>query len=115
MKLEFWGCRKTKSIYQEFYANVFMYNIVCILGAEAQVKIEAKTKKRKRKYKYNWQNAYRFTREKILFLLNIELSANHLCRLIEEIGKSMISIVPERNYPRNKTQKDKPRLYQYYK
>lgn len=115
MKLEFWGCRKTKSIYQEFYANVFMYNLVCILGSEAQVEIEEKTKNRKREYKYNWQNAYRFTREKILLLLNSEVVVNYLYNLVKEIGKSMISIIPDRNYPRNKLQKDKSRPYQCYK
>ena len=115
MKLEFWGCRKSKSIYQEFHANVFMYNLVCILGTEAQVEIEVKTKKRKLKYKYNWQNAYRFTREKILKLLNMKLIFNDLCKLIKEIGRSMIPIVPERKFPRNKVQKDKSRSYQCYK
>jgi Transposase DDE domain len=115
MKLEFWGCRKTKSIYQEFYANVFMYNLVCILGTEAQTGIEAKTKKRKLEYKYNWQNAYRFTRERILPLLDKELTAGCLCGLIKEIARSMIAISPERNYPRNKVQKDKSRSYQCYK
>lgn len=115
MKLEFWGCRKTKSIYQEFYANVFMYNLVCILGDEAQVEIEKTTKNRKLKYKYNWQNAYRFTREKLLILLNKKFVFNDLCELIKEIRNSIIAIVPQRNFPRSKFQKDKSRSYQCYK
>jgi len=115
MKLEYWGCRKAKGIYQEFYANVFMYNLACILGEEAQAGIEAKTKKRKLEYKYNWQNAYRFTREKIMDLLGKGLAAACLCKLIKEIGRSMVAILPERNYPRNKLQKDKSRFYQCYK
>lgn len=114
MKLEFWGCRKAKGIYQEFYANVFMYNLVCILGEEAQAGIEAKTKKRKLEYKYNWQNAYRFTREKIMDLLGKGLAAC-LCKLIKEMGRSMIAVLPERNYPRNKPNRDKSRSYQCYK
>lgn len=115
MKLEFWGCRKAKGIYQEFYANVFMYNLVCILGEEAQAGIEAKTKKRKLEYRYNWQNAYRFTRERIMDLLGKGLAAVCLCKLIKEISRSVIAVSPERNYPRNKLQKDKSRSYQCYK
>ena len=42
MKLEHFGCRKMEGVYQEFYAHIFMLNIVAMLGNEAQQDIDIK-------------------------------------------------------------------------
>jgi hypothetical protein len=115
MKLEFWGCKKEKGIQQEFLANVFMYNLSCFLGNQAQVEIDKKTTNRKIKYKYNWQNAYRFTREKmVLFCFNIQLIKS-IKDTIVQISQSIIALIDTRKFPRNDMRKNKSRSYQCYK
>ena len=58
MKLEHFGCKKPEGIYQEFYAHIFMMNLLAIIGQDAQHGIDKQTQNRKIKYTYNWQNAY---------------------------------------------------------
>ena len=54
MKLEQFGCRHYKGIYQEFYAHIFMLNLTSLLGNQVQKQITQITKKRKLTYQYNW-------------------------------------------------------------
>jgi hypothetical protein len=115
MKLEHFGCRKAEGIYQEFYAHIFMLNLVSILGNEAQQNIEVKVNKRKRKYKYNWQNAYRYVRDKIVALLNNKNIYSLLNELIQKIRLSIVAVVPDRLFAREKKSSNKSRLFQCYK
>ncbi len=115
MKLEHFGCRKMEGIYQEFYAHIFMMNIVAILGNEAQQSIDVKVKDRKRKYKYNWQNAYRYVRDKIVILLNSRNIYKTITELIEMIESSIVAIVPDRAFSREKQSSRKSRHFQCYK
>jgi hypothetical protein len=115
MKLECFGSRKPDGIFQEFEAHLFMMNLIAIIGNIAQDEVEKKCTQRRLKYKYNWQNAYRFIRNKMMSLLNI-LDIEHLIdSLLEIITTSIVAIRPERSFPRSPLRKNKTRLHQTYK
>lgn len=86
MKLEYFGCKKMEGIYQEFYAHIFMLNMVALVGNEAQQIIDEKLAHRKRKYKYNWQNAYRHVRDKIVILIN----NRNVYKILNDLVKKII-------------------------
>ena len=115
MKLEHFGCKKMEGIYQEFYAHIFMLNVVSIIGNEAQQRIEVKAHGRKHKYKYNWQNAYRNIRDKIVALINNRNIYKILSELKKKIILSVVAIVPDRAFTREKKSSNKSRLFQCYK
>lgn len=115
MKLEHFGCKKMEGIYQEFYAHIFMLNIVAIIGNEAQQSIDVNVQERKYKYKYNWQNAYRYVRDKIVALINNRNVYKILNDLIKKIILSVVAIVPDRAFAREKKSSNKSRLFQCYK
>ncbi len=115
MKLEHFGCKKMEGIYQEFYAHIFMLNVVAILGNEAQQSIDVKVKERKHKYKYNWQNAYRHVRDKIVMLLNSRNVYKILNDLIKKIALSVVAVITDRSFSREKQSSRKSRLFQCYK
>ena len=115
MKLEHFGCKKMEGIYQEFYAHIFMLNIVAVLGNEAQQSIDVKVKERKHTYKYNWQNAFRHVRDKIVALINNRNVYKILNDLIKKIALSVVAIIPDRAFSREKQSSRKSRLFQCYK
>ena len=115
MKLEQFGSRKPEGIFQEFEAHLFMMNLVSIMGQVAQQDVEEKCSKRKRKYKYNWQNAYRFIRNKMISLLNLLDIERVIEQLIALIISSVVAVRPNRSFPRSPLRKNKTRLHQAYK
>jgi hypothetical protein len=115
MKLEHFGCRKPEGIYQEFYAHIFMLNIVAILGNQAQQAIDVKVKGRKHVYKYNWQNAYLHVREKIIALVNNKNLYKIINDLIKKIVLSVVAVIKDRAFSREKQSSRKARLFQCYK
>ena len=114
MKLEQFGCKRYEGIYQEFYAHIFMMNLVEIVAAGAGEIIIKKTKNRKLKYKYNWQNAFRFLRDKFIDIFHLGEFIRSLEDIIEKIANSLIAIKDNRTFARNKN-KDKSRNTQSYK
>lgn len=54
--------KKPVGILQEFYAHIFMMYLVAVIGNVAKKIINIKIQKLV--YKQNWQNAFRYTREK---------------------------------------------------
>jgi len=115
MKLEHFGCKKMEGIYLEFYAHIFMLNMVALVGKEAQQIIDEKLAHRKRKYKYNLQNAYRHVRDKIVILINNRNVYKILNDLVKKIIQSIVAIVPDRAFTREKKSSNKSRLFQCYK
>jgi Transposase DDE domain len=115
MKLEHFGCKKMEGIYQGFYAHIFMLNIVALFGNEAQQSIDVKVKDRKHNYKYNWQNAYRYVRDKIVELVNNNNIYKNVEELLKKIAASIVAIVPDRAFIREKKKSNKARLYHCYK
>lgn len=115
MKLEQFGCKKPEGVYQEFYAHIFMMNLVTLIGNQTDDKIEASTKKRKYKYKYNWQTAFRSVRSQFVEIFHRAKFESSLDWLIENISKSLVAIIPNRSFERNMTGSKKRRYYQCYK
>lgn len=115
MKLEHFGCKKMEGIYQEFYAHIFMLNIVAMLGNEAQQDIDIKVKDRKHAYKYNWQNAYLHVREKIIALVNNKNLYRIINDLLKTIALSVVAVIKDRAFSREKQSSRKARLFQCYK
>lgn len=115
MKLEQFGCRRYEGVYQEFYAHIFMMNLVTIIGNDAEEKITEKTKGRKLKYKYNWQNAFRFVRNKFIDIFNTGAFQSSIECIIEQIANSLTAIKKNRNFGRQMGGKRKNRYTQCYK
>lgn len=116
MKVEQFGCRKTEGIFQEFYAHIFCLNMVGLMGSIARKEIEKKTAHRKWKYKYNWQNAYRFLREKIIRFLLFDNIEYLLDRLIAQISSSIVAVIPDRRFVRDTRNRNKQgRITQFHK
>lgn len=101
MKLEQFGCKRYEGIYQEFYAHIFMMNLVSIIGNDAEEKVIQKTKHRKLKYKYNWQNAFRFIREKFIDIFNCGEFSSSLEKIINQITGSLVAIKKGRHFARD--------------
>lgn len=114
MKLEQFGCKRYEGIYQEFYAHIFMMNLVEIIGSDAEDEIIKKTKNRKLKYKYNWQNAFRFVRNKFVNIFHLGEFQSSLESIVKQIASSLIAIKNDRSFERHKG-KGKSRNTQYYK
>ncbi len=115
MKLEQFGCKTPDGVYQEFYAHIFMMNLVTLIGNQTDDIIEASTKKRKYKYKYNWQTAFRLVRSQFVEIFHRDKFESSLDWLIENISKSLVAIIPNRSFERNMTGSKKRRYYQCYK
>ena len=116
MKIEYWGCKKKEGVYQEFYAHIVMFNLIALLGGEAQQQIDVDCKGRKVPYIYNWQNAYRNVRSKMLELLSNINITKVVEELIERIRSSIVAVRKERTFERTKKGGDsKARLYAHYK
>lgn len=115
MKLEQFGCRKPEGIFQEFEAHLFLMNMVAIIGNAAQEIVKKKCNKRTFQYKYNWQNAFRYVRNKIIALLNQINTGRIINNLMKLISTSVIAIKPDRCFPRVELRKNKTRLHQTYK
>lgn len=110
MKIEQFGCRKSEGIIQEFYAHIFCFNMISLAGSMANKVIDQKTRHRKTKYKFNWQNAYRFFREKILSLIAFKERIDTIIDdLIHQITTSITAIRPGRKFIRDMRHKNKQR------
>jgi hypothetical protein len=99
MKLEQFSCRHYKGIYQEFYTPIFMLNLTSLLGNQAQKQITQRTQRRKLSYQYNWQNAFKFVRDKFISLMKSvdiqsQLSVKHpfiLCHCMTVVSGHHVS------------------------
>jgi len=100
MKLEQFGCRRFEGVDQAFYAHIFMMNLVTLTGNDAEEKIIEKTKGRKLKYKHNWQNAFRFVRNKFIDIFNVGAFESSIECIIEQIINSLTAIKKNRNFGR---------------
>lgn len=102
MKLEYYGCKKPTGVYQEFYAHLFMMNLVALHGMIANLDIEESNKRKMHDYAYNWKNGYRFVRESILDFLSFsrKIRAN-LENIIQKMTLSLVAIIPGRTFVRD--------------
>jgi hypothetical protein len=115
MKLEQFGCRHYRGIYQEFYAHIFMLNLTSLLGNQAQKHITQRTKKRKLSYQYNWHNAFKFVRDKFINLIKLSDIQDIIDNILTKINNSITAIKYGRSFERIKHHKRKNRYTQCYK
>ena len=116
MKLEYFGCRKSQGVYQEYYAHIFIMNIIAFLRLMSREKVKNKTKHRQYSYKSNWQNAYRTVRLNILELLTRCKITSLIEQLIVQIARSIIPYIPDKCSERDMRQRNKRgRISPYYK
>lgn len=115
MKLEQFGCRHYKGIYQEFYAHIFMLNLTSLLGNQVQKQITQRTKKRKLTYQYNWQNAFKFVRDQFINLIKTANIQIVIDKILTKINNSITAIKDGRSFERIKHHKRKNRYTQCYK
>lgn len=115
MKLEYFGSRRPEGILQEFEAHIFMMNLVALFGIVAQETVVKRTRGRQLSYTFNWQNAFRLIREKIVEIMLKTNLRRVVDDLITKISRSVVSIRPERSFPRIEVRKNKTRLHQTYK
>lgn len=115
MKIEYFGAKIPEGIFQEFYAHLFIVNLVGLMGMATSEEVKEKTKDRKYEYKCNWKNCYRFIRAKIInFCLFNQVDAI-LENWRQNIVTSLIAIIEGRKFTRNTKNKDKPRNHMCYK
>lgn len=116
MKIEQFGARKPEGILQEFYAHIFIMNLIALFGQVADKQIRNKTINRKYEYKYNWQNAFRVIKSKIHELLNTVDLTCLVKWIVNSIGKFKVAIIPERSFVREPRNLQKSRkINAYYK
>lgn len=103
MKLEQYGCKKVEGVYQEFYAHIFMMNLVALHGMIAQEEIAEQTDQTKYRCTYNWKTGYRLVRGKLVELFH--RTGNSILDTIEwlisHFTRSKIPIKPGRSFPRD--------------
>lgn len=117
MKLEHFGCKKPRGVYQEFYAHIFMMNLVGLHGIIANASIEKKTAHRVHRYTYNWKNGYRFVRASLVKVMSkINNISKYIEWIIDHLQLSLIAIKPGRSFVRDMRWNEiKTRTSQYYK
>lgn len=116
MKIEYFGCRKSDGIYQEFYAHVIMMNLIAFFNLICNSKVTKKTVGRKYKYKTNWQNAFRTTRKNIINILSVNFNQQMLDEILEYISYSIIPVIPDKQSIRDLRNSNRlGRVSHYYK
>lgn len=115
MKLEQFGCRKAKGVYQEFFAHIIMLNITTLIGSLSESEIQQKTKGRKYQYQFNKVNAWKFVRNKIVLLFITKRPLKIIIELVSQISGSIVAIIPHRSFSRKHRFKRKNRFSPMYK
>jgi len=115
MKIEQFGSKKPQGIYQEFYAHIFVMNMVAVLKNVADYAVKQDTRHRRLNYKCNWKNAYRYFRERIIEFLWREKAYQILGELLNKIKQSIITIRPNRSFHRDMRHRQRYTLNPIYK
>lgn len=94
------------AVEQDFYASMYLSNMVALAKNEANEKIAQNNQDKNLKYKYKVNTSILIGKLKdslVLMLLedNLEKRSKMLTRIIEQIPKNMVPIRPGRSKPRN--------------
>jgi hypothetical protein len=105
--VEFFSSVKENGILQDFYANVFMLNLVSFLTEPVRDEIYEASKDCKYRRQINWTSALGDVRKTIvlLFLRGIHKIEAILESLWESFSKNTEAIKPGRKFPRDKRKK----------
>lgn len=105
--IEFFSSIKVNGVLQDFYANIFMLNLVSFLARPAMEKLRSSEKKNKYEQQINWTSALGDVRSRFtaLFLK----SADKIHSVINSLWESFVIntnlIKPGRKFPRDKRKK----------
>lgn len=105
--VEFFSSVKENGVLQDFYANIFMLNLVSFLAGPTKEQINKLSQKNKYRQQINWTSALGDVRKRLvlLFLRGVD----KIDSIIRSMWKSFIinteAIKPGRKFPRDKRKK----------
>lgn len=105
--VEYFSSLKTNGVRQDFYANVFMLNIVSLLTHESNKKVFDNSKNLKFRRSINWTSALGDIRQRfVLLFLRSEKIVNRIIKsLIKSFEINTEPIKPNRRFRRDKRKK----------
>jgi len=105
--IELFSSIKENGILQDFYANVFMLNLVSFLAEPTKEEIYQASGHCKHRQQINWTGALTDVRERVvlLFLRGIDKIDSILRSMWESFKANTDAIIPGRNFPRDKRKK----------
>jgi hypothetical protein len=116
--VEFFSSIKENRILQDFYANIFMLNLVSILAEPVYEQINGSHKGRKYRRKINWTSALGDVRERLvlLFIRGVNKVDGILKSIWGSFKINTEAIKPGRKFPRDKRKKgSRQKAYRQYK
>jgi hypothetical protein len=107
LEIENFSSKTENGIYQDFFASVFLYNMVFIARNEMQPIFDKQGEKNARKYRYklNINQTIGVFKNKLIIALTLDDAkrrANAVGDIINSLSKKCIPIRPGRSFPRNK-------------
>lgn len=116
--IEFFSSIKENGILQDFYANIFMLNLVSFLTQHVADEIYESSASNKYRKQINWTSALGDVRKRLslLFLRNINQIDSILESLWESFRINTEAIKPDRKFPRDKRKKgSRQKAFIHYK
>ena len=107
LMIEFFSSIKVNGVLQDFYANVFMLNIVSFLAKPVEEQIHESSKHCKFRQQINWTSAIGDVRERLvlLFLRGVGKVNSILKSMWDSFKINTDAIKPGRKFPRDKRKK----------
>jgi len=107
LQVEFFSSLKTNGVQQDFYANIFMQNLVSFLAGPIKKTVLENSKDLKYERQINWTSALSDVRRK--FVLLFVRSTRKVDKIIDSLQASFMAnteaIKPDRKFPRDKRKK----------
>jgi len=107
LTVEFFSSLKENGVLQDFYANVFMLNIVSFLAEPVREQIHKSSEQCKYKQQINWTSALGDVRKRLLllFLRSVDKVDSIIRSLWKSFKANTEAIKPGRKFPRDKRKK----------
>jgi len=107
LMIENFSSIKENGILQDFYANIFMLNLVSFLAEPVMQEIYNSSEHCKYRQQINWTSALGDVRKRLvlLFLRGVSKIDSIIKSLWESFKKNTQSIKPDRKFPRDKRKK----------
>ena len=93
------------AVLQDFYATLFLYNVVSVIIYESEAQQEkqrpSKEKEKKYEYKINVNLAVQKVKDNFIYLVSMDSTKaqeRRLARLIKQLAKEVVPIRPDRHY-----------------
>ncbi len=109
--IEFFSSKKENGVLQDFYANIFMLNLVSFLGQHVDGQISDSCAGNKYRRQINWTSALGDVRKRLclLFLRGLKQIDSILRSLWKSFAINTEAIKPGRKFPRDKRKKSSRR------